>query len=358
MGIGHIGIILIIISVSLITIPVFAESDVVIYEVEPFDYDEGNAWVKLFNPSDNPVSLSGWEIATTKNLKKYTLSGNIEACDFKKITLQSTFDIDFELYYIGSVVLYDNNGEIVDYTPSIEFGWVNPDVSFDCTPPLPVKQEPVYEEPIVPEPVGMGFYSNELYEFSFEIPMDWRYQENFPASDGSVIQLITYPEGFNPLLNIDTPHIVVVFENIPESKVSRLSGQTLEKYHIEQIRSEKFAGGKIISTDAQDKPWGWEISTEFIFTQSFGLSGEQFHTEQRAFHFKDREYYTVAYFSTDDYYDTYHPVFEDVINSLVIKGVVVPEFQEIALMVLGGSIALVVIFARKFTKFVTKSENS
>jgi len=324
----------------MITIPAYAESDVVIYEVEPFDYDEENGWVKLFNPSDNPVSLSGWEIATTKDLKKYTLSGNIEACDFKKIILQRTFDIDFEFYYIGSVVLYDNNGEIVDYTPSIEFGWKNPIVSWDCTPPLPVKQEP-----IVPEPVGMGFYENKAYEFSFNAPTNWKFQENIGEA-----QVIIYPPGFNPSLYVDSPQVLVIFENLAESEVPRLNGKEILEFHTNTIKNEH--GGKIINSDVKDTPYGWEISTEFIYLQDLGLgSSLQLHTEQKAFHFKDREYYTVAYFATDDYYDVFHPVFEGMINSLVIKGVVVPEFQEIALVVLGGSIAFVIIFARKFTKF-------
>ena len=111
--------------IPLFIVPAFAQSDVVIYEVEPFPYDEENGWVKLFNPSDNSINLSGWEISTTKNLKTYTLSGNIKACDFKKISLESQFDNDFELNYYGSVVLFDNNGEIVHLTPSVEFGWVN-----------------------------------------------------------------------------------------------------------------------------------------------------------------------------------------------------------------------------------------
>jgi len=164
MGSGHIEIILIIISVSLITIPVFAESNVVIYEVEPSPADEEKGWVKLYNPSENPVSLSGWEIATTKDLKKYSLSGSIEACGFKKISLRSLFTADFEISYFGPVILYDNNGELVQLTPDTKYGWVNPDVSWDCTPPPPVKQEPVYEEPIVQEPVGMELYQNKAFE--------------------------------------------------------------------------------------------------------------------------------------------------------------------------------------------------
>jgi len=50
----------------------------------------------------------------------------------------------------------------------------------------------------------------------------------------------------------------------------------------------------------------------------------------------------------ENYYDHYRPVFDHAIDTLVIKGVVVPEFQEIAIMVLASSIFLVVVFARKF----------
>jgi len=46
--------------------------------------------------------------------------------------------------------------------------------------------------------------------------------------------------------------------------------------------------------------------------------------------------------------DRYHSVYDHVIDTMVIKGVEVPEFQEIAIMVLASSIILVVVFARKF----------
>ena len=295
--------------IPLFIVPTNAESDVVIYEVEPFPIDEEYGWVKLFNPSDNPINLSGWEISTTKGkLNTYPLSGSIKACDFKKIILESIFVYD----EYGSLILYDNNRKIVHLTPDTEFGWVNPDVSLGCYKPVPVKQEPVYEEP-----VGMGFYSNEAYEFSFEAPTNWDYQENV----GSV-QVMIYPQEFNPLLYIDSPKIIVVFENIPESEVPRLSGQELEKYHADRIRSELFTGGKIISTDAKDRSWGWVVSTEFIYLEDLGFgSSLQLHTKQKAFHFKDREFYTVAYFSIDDYYKTHLPIFENVIETLEIRGI-------------------------------------
>ena len=84
----------------------------------------------------------------------------------------------------------------------------------------------------------------------------------------------------------------------------------------------------------------------------------QFHTHDKTFYFKDsRESYVIGYISPVEYYDNYHSVFEDVANTMVINGVVVPEFQEIAMMVLASSIILVIVFARKFSKF-TLSENS
>jgi len=346
-----IGVLVAICLIPLFIVPAFAESEVVIFQVDPFPDDEEYGWVRLYNPSDNSINLSGWEISTTKNLKTYTLSGNIKACDFKKIIIpESQFDDDFEFNYYGSVVLYDNNGEIVDLTPSIDYGWINPDVSLSCYKPETQEQEPLLHGD--PEPVGIGFYENKAYEFSFQAPTDWNYQENIGEA-----QVMIYPKGFSPLLNLDSPKVIVVFENLAESEVPRLNGQEILEYHTDTIRNE--LGGKLINSDVKDTPWGWEISTEFIYLEDLGFgSSLQLHTEQRAFHFKDREYYTVAYFATDDYYDAYYPVFEGVIDSLVIKGVVVPEFQEIAIMVLASSIILVVVFARKFTSIVGKSENS
>ena len=366
MGSGHIGIILIIISVSLITIPAYAESNIVFVEVElnPLRNDEGNEWVRLFNPLEYSVDLSGWQIKSFSHKPQtLTLSETIGACDVIKIFFPGVFlDNEVEL-----LVLYDNDGKVVDTTPRMRdqennswYTWVKPNPSCDPSKSQPrqelefkISQEQKQEsfdkltekkelEP--PEPVGIGFYENKAYEFSFNAPTNWKFQENIDEA-----QVMIFPQGFSPLLNLDSPKVIVVFENLPESEVPRLNGQEILEFHTDTIRNE--LGGKLIESDVKDTPWGWEISTEFIYLEDLGFgSSLQLHTEQRAFHFKDREYYTVAYFATDDYYDAYHPVFEGVIDSLVIKGVVVPEFQEIALMVLGSSIVFVIVFARKFSK--------
>jgi len=182
---------------------------------------------------------------------------------------------------------------------------------------------------LVDGPVGMGFYENELYDFSFEVPTNWRYQENVAGADGSIIQVMIYPDGFTPLVNIGTPHIIVAFENVLESDVPRLGAKELENYHIESIRTD-FEAGKIIDTDSKDKSFGWVVHTNFIFSQNFGFNIiGQYKTEQYAFHFKDRESYTIAYFATDDYFNTYYSVFEDAVDSLEIRGIKVNEPEPI-----------------------------
>ncbi len=56
----------------------------------------------------------------------------------------------------------------------------------------------------------------------------------------------------------------------------------------------------------------------------------------------------ISYAAHENYYEHYRSVFDHVVDTLVIKGVVVPEFQEVAIVVLASSIILVVVFARKF----------
>ncbi len=100
-----------------------------------------------------------------------------------------------------------------------------------------------------------------------------------------------------------------------------------------------------IDKDSESTSWGWIVSSKFTLSVGESL---QYVGEGKTFHFKDRESYAVLYVAPDYYFDEYYPVYENVLDTLVIKGVVVPEFQEIAIMVLASSIILVVVFARKF----------
>jgi len=195
----------------------------------------------------------------------------------------------------------------------------------------------------------MGWYENELYDFSFSIPMDWRYLENHPLPDGSTFQVIIYPEEFDPLVSVfDAPIIFVQFESIPESSIPNMNEQEIERFELEQLRT-LLPNAKITNSNVKSTSWGWEGTYDVVVSLNvpFVVQGG-YHEIDKVFYFKNRESYTVGYLSPIEYFDSYHHVYEDVINSTVINGVVVPEFQEIAMMVLASSIVLVIVFARKF----------
>ena len=200
----------------------------------------------------------------------------------------------------------------------------------------------------------MGLYENELYDFSFEAPTDWKFIENMVTANGEPIQVAIFPSEFNPLLNTESPQILVIFENLGQSKVSSMTEKAVANYYLEKFRNE-IPGGKLISSDVESSSWGWTFTQKFSFPVSYGFaSNPQLITEQTSFVFKDRESYIVAYFATQENYQRYYPVYENVLDTLVIKGVAVPEFQEIAMMVLASSIVLVILFARKFSKEFAK----
>jgi len=193
--------------------------------------------------------------------------------------------------------------------------------------------------PSHPEYVGTGFDENELYEFSFETPMNWRYIESHQSSGGRTDQVVYFPNEFNPeslgeseqpgLLNIfsglpiayDSPQILIQFEKITESKIPQLNSQELEKYEIGLTRL--FVPGSIgIDKDSESTSWGWIVSSKG--TISGRGESIQYIVEGKTFYFKDRESYAVVYVAPDYYFDAYYPVYENVFDTLVIKGVVVP----------------------------------
>ncbi|MCH6586422.1 MAG: lamin tail domain-containing protein [Thaumarchaeota archaeon] len=148
MGLGHVAIILFAISVSMITIPAYAASNIVILEVEPnpAGTDAGNEWVRLFNPSGSSVNLSGWEIVSTHGaINSYFLSGNIPACNDIKIIFPSQF-IDNE---DESLILYDNTGRVVNSTPTI-YDTSNDGSTWKITTPSCDSSQP--EPEATPEP--------------------------------------------------------------------------------------------------------------------------------------------------------------------------------------------------------------
>ncbi len=222
---------------------------------------------------------------------------------------------------------------------------------------------------LIPFPVfaqEMGFYHNKQYDFSFEIPMTWYYQEGITMQE-TTFEVIQYPQEFSlenagddaNLLDmemalggmgfqIESPMIHVNFENLPKSKVQTLNENFLEEYVLETIRIE-LPDAKIIDSWSNSYSWGWEVYVMYSFNLNFGIgSGIPYVAEEFTYVFKDRESYNVGYGSPDSYFEEYRWVFDHVLETIVIKSVAVPEFQEITLMVLASSIILVVIMAKKF----------
>lgn len=197
----------------------------------------------------------------------------------------------------------------------------------------------------------VGFYSNKLYDFSFNAPMNWRYYEDYLWFRTNY-QVILFPSTFDlPRDGMNSPHTFVKFENIAESKIPVLNAKEIEKYELEFLRTN-LPEAKIINYNVKSTSWGWESNLEIVVSLNIPLVAKgQFHEIDKTFYFKNRESYLTGYLSPVEYYDEYYPVYENMMDTLVIKEVAVPEFQEIVLMVLGSSIVLGIVFARKFTKF-------
>jgi len=400
-------IIFVIAFVLLIPTSAFAE-DITIIEVEsnPAGYDEGNEWVRLFNPFSNFVDLSGWKISSTHGVTNtYTLSENINSCDELKIVFSTQF-----LDNVGeSLILYDKSGNVVDSTPVIDDGDNDGTTWKGQTPSCvshqqeePVIEEPVIEEPVIEEPVQeqeylengcpvdypylwrdgmcyttiervykeskMGFYENERYDFSFEAPMNWSYQEGVSYDDGiTTFEVIQFPTEFSlknagddaNMLDLgmamsgitfqfESPLIYVDFENIPSSKVSKLSEESIYDYLFDKIVTT-YPSAKMIDSWTISHDWGWEVYAMYNHDLNIGYgSGIPYVSEEFLYVFDDRESYTVGYGAPDVYFDEYRPVFDHVLETLIIKSVAIPEFGSIAMLILVTSIIAVIISARKF----------
>ena len=218
---------------------------------------------------------------------------------------------------------------------------------------------------LIPIPVfaqEMMFYQNEKYDFSFEVPMDWRYQEDI-VLDPYTYPVMFYPEEFsmensNGIGDIDSlwlglefqtesPLISVEFKNIPESEVPTMNESNLQEYVELEIKSV-VPDMEIIDSYTQSYSWGWEVYTKYSFDGNLGIGTYLPYTgEELFFVFNDREAYNVVYASPDTHYDEYKPVYDHVLDTIIIKSVAVPEFDFIMLILISSFIP-VIIFSRKF----------
>lgn len=220
---------------------------------------------------------------------------------------------------------------------------------------------------LIPVPIfaqEMVFYQNEKYDFSFEIPIDWRSQEDIDL-EPYTYPVMFFPEEFSmenfegigentftALLlglefQLEAPLVSVEFRNVPESEVPTLTENNLQEYVELEIKSV-VPDMEMIDSYTQSHSWGWEVYTKYTFDGNLGIGSYLPYTgEELIFVFKDREAYNVVYAAPNTYYDDYKPVYDHVLDTIIIKSVAVPEF-EIAMLILISSIIPVILFSRKF----------
>jgi len=219
---------------------------------------------------------------------------------------------------------------------------------------------------LIPIPVfaqGAWFYDNELLEFSFDVLEDWVFVEEFWIGD-EVYQVILYPYEFSaeslkdseeyaseifpelPFV-ISAPHITVQHDLITEEKIPILDENTVKDYALERVRfSVPFAD--IDNSDVESYSWGWIVRIESVFILDSGVDQIPYHAIDTTYFFNDRESYDIGFVSLEENFEVYFPMYENLLDTLIIKGVIVPEFGGIALLILTSSIVSVIIVGKKF----------
>ena len=215
----------------------------------------------------------------------------------------------------------------------------------------------------------MGFYHNERYDFSLEVPTNWNYQESVTITEKRIDPVILFPSEFHVsnagdhanLMDMQTamlgwefqfesPLIGMYFENIPTTKIKTMNENNIKDYYLDSVR-EEVPSAKMTDIYSKTHSYGWEVGVTYHYDLDLGIGQPiPYVGIDKAFFFKDREKYTLYYGAPEVYFDDYKPIYDHAVDTLIIKSVKVPEFQEIALMVLVGSISFVIVFARKFTK--------
>jgi predicted secreted protein with PEFG-CTERM motif len=221
---------------------------------------------------------------------------------------------------------------------------------------------------LIPIPVfaqEMGFYSNERYDFSFEAPIDWLYNEELRIGE-EVFQVVMYPPEFSIKslkdseqlsmaeivtglpFGITSPLISVQFENISESKISTLNEKEVMNYALEQVRLSA-PNARILNSNVESNSWGWTTTVESVFNLDIGVDqGLPYHAIDTTYFFKDRESYYFGYGTVEENFEAYYPTYENALDTLIIKSVAVPEFGSIAMLILVVSIVAVIVSVRKF----------
>ena len=88
--------------------------------------------------------------------------------------------------------------------------------------------------------------------------MNWLYIEDHPIPDGTILQVVLFPQEFDEGFNVyNSPNIGVIFENVPESKIPNLNADAIEKYELEQLRIN-LPNARIINAEIRSTPYIWE----------------------------------------------------------------------------------------------------
>jgi len=221
-------------------------------------------------------------------------------------------------------------------------------------------------EPVVAFAQEMGFYQNEKFEFSFEVPTDWNYQEGVTITEGRIDEVVLFPSEFHVSnagddanfmdmqtammgwqWQFESPVIGMDYENIPTSKIKTLNENSVKEFYLDFVR-EQVPSAKMKDIYSKSHSWGWEVGVTYFFDFSLGFGQPiPYVGIDKAFFFKDREKYTLYYGAPEVYFDNYKWVYDHAVDTMTIKSVKVPEFHEIAIMVLGSGIIGIIIISKK-----------
>ncbi|MBT4327830.1 MAG: PEFG-CTERM sorting domain-containing protein [Candidatus Nitrosopelagicus sp.] len=213
----------------------------------------------------------------------------------------------------------------------------------------------------------MGFYENKKYEFSFEAPTNWNYQESVSITEERIDEVIFFPSEFHisnagddaNMIDMQTammgwqwqfesPKIGMDYENIPTSKIKTMNENNIKDYYLDFVR-EVIPSAKMVDIYSKTHNYGWEVGVTYYYDQDLGIGQTiPYVGIDKAFFFEDREKYTLYYGAPEVYFDEYKPVYDHAVDTLIIKSVAVPEFGSVVMLILASSVISVVILSRKY----------